>query len=570
MERPRLLILGLDGATFDLLQPLIDEGRLPTLARLQREGVSGPLESTFPPISAAAWSSFATGVNPGKHGVVDFYYPRPGEYSINTMSATARTALPLWSLLGESGLSTGSIGVPGTYPPEPVNGFMVTGFLTPGPDSPYTWPPALKEELEEVLGGYSIWPEERYRSTPHLDRFVEDLQVHVDQQTEAALHLMRTREWDLFAVVYLHTDMFQHEVWSLLDPAHPAHDPALAARWRDVVLGFYTHLDASLGRILEGASEVVEASASSDTADVDKGLHTIVLSDHGFGPAVHFLLVNNWLRQQGYLVLKRSPATLLKRLAFRMGFTPLTAFRIANALGLGRLRRKVRWQRGGGWMKRLFLSLADVDWSRTQAWSVGSFGQIYINVAGERPHGIVQAGVEYDQLCAEIADKALEMRHPSTGEQVVERVYRKGEVYSGQHLDRTSDLILRTTGMRYLAFGHADFGSNRLVEPVQGMSGHHRPNGICLLHGPGVIPGDHLEAASILDIAPTALWLMGQPIPSDWDGDALSRAFSEGWRAVHPVMQAERATERDADDTAYSLEDEEAIRERLKGFGYAG
>jgi predicted AlkP superfamily phosphohydrolase/phosphomutase len=558
----RTLILGLDGATFDLLQPWIDEGRLPTLARVQREGASGPLESTFPPISAAAWSSFATGVNPGKHGVVDFYYPRPGEYALNTMSALARTALPLWSLLGEADIKTGTVGLPGTYPPEPVNGFTVTGFLTPGPESPCTWPPQLQEELEGALGGYSIWPDERHRSSSHLDRFVADLKEHIDLQTEAALYLMGTQQWDVFALVYLHTDMFQHEVWALVDPGHPSHDPALADRWRSTVLDFYAHLDASLARILEAAGDAAAAS--------DGSLHTIVVSDHGFGPAVHFLLVNNWLVQQGYLKLKRTPASLVKRLAFKLGFTPLTAFRMANAVGLGRLRRKVRWQRGGGWMRRLFLSLADVDWERTRAWAVGSFGQIYINVAGERPRGIVQPGDEYEQLCSEIAGKALEMRNPVSGESIVERVYRRDELYSGKHLDRTPDLILRTTDMRYLAFGHADFGSSRLVETVQGMSGHHRPNGVCLIHGPGVVAGSHLEGASILDVAPTVLWLMGKPVPSVFDGEALTRAFTAEWRSAHGLAMVERDTQRDADDLAYSADDEEVIRERLKGFGYAG
>jgi len=296
----------------------------------------------------------------------------------------------------------------------------------------------------------------------------------------------------------------------------------------------------------------------------------MVLSDHGFGPAVHFLLVNNWLVQQGYLKLKRTPTSLVKRLAFKLGFTPLTAFRVANALGLGGLRRKVRWQRGGGWMKKLFLSLADVDWERTRAWAVGSFGQIYVNVAGERPHGIVQPGKEYERLCAEIAAKALEMRDPASGEPIVEQVYRRDELYRGQHLDRTPDLILRTTGMRYLAFGHADFGSNRLVEQVQGMSGHHRPNGVCMIHGPGVIAGSHLEDASILDLSPTVLWLMGQPVPSTFDGQELTCAFTEEWRAAHSLATVEQDTQRDADDQAYSIEDEEIIRERLMGLGYAG
>jgi predicted AlkP superfamily phosphohydrolase/phosphomutase len=555
VPEPRVLILGLDGATFALLQPWIDAGHLPALARLQRQGTSGALASTFPPISAAAWSSFATGVNPGQHGVVDFYYPRPGEYATNTMSGAARTARPVWQLLGDAGLPSATVGVPGTYPPEPVHGVTVTGFLTPGPDSPTTWPPDLRAELDAAVPGYSIWPDERYRSTPHLDRFIADLVAHIDRHTEVALHLMRTRPWRLFALVYLHTDMFQHDVWALVDPRHPVHDPAQAARWQAAILGFYQHLDASLARVIEAAGE---------------GAYTLVVSDHGFGPAEQFLLVNNWLVQEGYLHFRRTPVTRLKRLAFRRGLTPLAAFRVANALGLGRLRRNVRWQRGGGWMKRLFLSLTDVDWGRTRAWAVGSFGQIYINVEGQRPQGIVPPGEAYEALRDEMAARALQMRHPVTGERVVEQVIRREEVYAGRHLDRTPDLILRTAGMRTLAFGHADFGSHRLVEPIQGMTGHHRPDGVLLLHGPGVAPGRRLEGASILDVAPTVLWLMGQPVPSAMDGRALAAAFADEWQAAHPVRTTERAIDRDADDTAYTDADEASIRERLKGFGYAG
>ena len=136
--------------------------------------------------------------------------------------------------------------------------------------------------------------------------------------------------------------------------------------------------------------------------------------------------------------------------------------------------------------------------------------------------------------------------------------------------EQASDLILRTAGMRTLAFGHADFGSNRLVEPIQGMTGHHRPHGVLLLHGPGVSPGIRLEGASILDVAPTVLWLMGQPVPAAMDGAALRRAFTPQWQAAAPLETVDRPIDRDADDGAYSAEDEETIRERLKGLGYAG
>ncbi len=557
----KVLVIGLDGATLDLLGPWIAAGELPNLQRLMVQGAWGKLRSTLPPISSSSWSSFLTGTNPGKHGLVDFVYPGADSYKVTMINSSSRQTLALWNWLNEAGRKVGLLGIPTTYPPEPVEGFMVSGFMAPGPDSEWAYPRSLKQELQTALGGFQLSPNERYRSTRHLDRFLDDLVASVENRTQAALYLMREKPWDLFAVVYWDTDMVQHEIWRLIDPGHPRYDAAEAERHQDRILGFHRKVDADVGRLL---------------AELDEDTLVIVMSDHGFGPVHSFFLTNNWLASLGLLKFKRNPWTGTKRLLFRLGYTPLRMFRIARALGLGRLRKSVRFQQRAGLVNRLFLSFDDVDWARTRAFSIGSFGQVYINVAGVRPEGSVPAGEEYEELKDQIARAALALRDPRTGDSLVERVYRREEIYSGPYVRRTPDLIIQPRGWEYMAFGHADFGSNQLVESITGLSGHHRLDGIVILSGPGVKPGIRLEGASILDLAPTILHGMGVAVPQDLDGRVLSEAFEDGSPAARPIRYSQAKVYRDwpseTDSTGSGLSDEETaeVQAKLQGWGYAG
>jgi predicted AlkP superfamily phosphohydrolase/phosphomutase len=552
----KVLIIGLDGITFDLLGPWIEAGELPNLQKLMEQGASGKLRSTLPPISSSSWSSFATGVNPGKHGLVDFVYPGADSYKVTMINAASRQTRALWNWLNDAGYKVGLLGIPTTYPPEPVDGFMISGFLSPGPESEWAFPPELKQELLAELGTFMLAPDERFRSTRWLGRFLDDLAASVENRTQAALYLMRTKPWDLFTVVYWDTDMVQHETWRLLDPDHPRHDPGEAAASREKILEFHRKVDADVGRLL---------------TQVDSDTLIVVMSDHGFGPVHSFFLTNNWLAALGLLQLKQSPYTAFKHALFRVGYTPLRMFRIAKALGLGKLRRRVRFQQKSGILNRVFLSFDDVDWSRTSAFSIGSFGQVYINLAGVRPQGIVQPGREYEELRERITREALALRDPRTDEPLVERVYTREEIYSGPYADRTPDLIVQPRGWEYMAFGHADFGSNKLVEPIIGLSGHHRPDGVLILAGPGVKVGTHLEGANIMDLTPTLLHAMGVGVPSDLDGRVLSEAFEASSPIAQPVAFTRASVYKDSGSGPdLSDEDMAEVQEKLRGWGYAG
>lgn len=549
--RRKVAVFGLDGVTFDLLQPWIDEGRLPNLAGLMAGGAYGPLRSTIPPVSASAWASFATGTNPGQHGLVDFTYPVPDGYDIQITNSRTRAVPALWDLVNAAGGQAGVVSMPMTYPPQPLDGFMLCSFLTPDAGSAYTYPSALKEEITRTTGPYPLHMSEKSRGLDPA-RFVRAVKKMEVDRAQAVLYLLRQKPWDLFLYVFETTDNLQHEVWHLLDPSHPLHDPQMAQRVLPEILDYYETVDRLLGEML--------ASVPTDTL-------VVILSDHGFGPFHKFFHINNWLAQNGWLRFKRTPVSRFKRMAFRLGVTPINALKWVTRFRLGAMRKNVKRGRGGGMLRRLFLSFNDVDWSRTRAFSVGNFGQVYLNVAGQRAQGIVTAE-EYETLRDEIAAAAVAFRDYQDGVQVVPQVYKREEIFQGISASRLPDLILHTDRARYVSFGHADFGSNRIVEPSTGQTGHHHMVGITVLRGPGLRQNQQISHASLLDLAPTILHYMGLAVPSYMDGRVLSEAFTEAFNCENPVRKIDLDLTDNASGGGVSDEEEALVMEKLRDLGY--
>ena len=442
--------------------------------------------------------------------------------------------------------------VPVPYPPQPINGFTVCGFLVPNEASTYTYPPALKDELKRQGQRWPLHEFEGNRSH-HAGRFLQDMLNFDVTRANTIIWLMQHRPWDLMACVLKTPDMVHHEVWHIIDPTHPRYDPELNRRFAPAILDYFKAIDDCVGRII--------AAAPPDT-------FVAILSDHGGGPFHKFFHVNNWLAQQGLLKFKRTPLSLLKRALFNLGFTPITTLKIVNLMHMDRLRRRVKRGRGRGMLKRLYLSFADVDWSRTQAFAVGNFGQIYINVKGQRSQGIVEPGEAYEQVRDRIIQAALALHDPDGGDQVIAAVYKKEELYSGERVPGAPDLILHTDRAKYVSFGHADFGSNKLLEPSIGQTGHHTMDGIVVLHGPGIVPGQAIQG-HIVDIAPTVLYALNLPVPSIMDGKVLQAAFSPDYLAAHPIATTTSATPGAGGSTnAYSEEDEAQVMQRLRELGY--
>ncbi len=584
----KVFVIGLDGATFDLIKPFVAQGKLPTFKKLMENGAFSELRSTVPPVTASAWSSFMTGKNPGAHGLFDFMQRREGSYDLAPVSVRDRDGRAVWDLIGDAGGKVIVMNVPVTWPPPPVNGVLVTGMLTPRGAENYTYPHELAEELRSAIGDYIVYSDEVY-SKGRGEIFLNALKYSAEQRVRAAEYLLRKYPWDFFMLVFPETDTVSHGLWSSYDPSHHEHDPAEAegahgrAPLRDGILEIYQHIDGLLARLLsviaspDGAKQSL--SRDSEIASSQKPLlatlaphasagvtdaTVLLMSDHGHGPVRNFLYVNNYLAQRGYLKFKPNVASQLKRAAFNLGLTPRTVYKMLLAVGLGKLRRTLDKRRGGrGLLKRFFLSFADVDWSRTRAYSIGYIGEVHINLRGREPQGIVEPGEDYertrDQVIADL--RALKL---ADGAPLVEHLWKKEEIYRGAHLADAPDILFLPRGLETIAFGDFEFGSNKIVEPSYGVSSSHRMNGIFIASGAGVKNAGEFAGAQLIDLAPTILHLMGLSVPTDMDGCVLTQAIADA-RAVEYGGTSEGSA---STTEGYSEEEEQQVIERLQDLGY--
>ena len=548
----RVLVVGLDGATFDLIRPWAAMGHLPTLAHLMQEGVHGELRSTLPPVTSPAWPSFMTGMNPGKHGVFDFIRSRAGDFDmVNASHIAAKT---LWQLLSEAGRRVGVIAVPVTYPPRPVNGFMISGILSPR-RAEIAYPPGLLRRYEDELGPYRISPSVQY-TEGREEAFVTDLLMLMEQRARYALRLMQDYDWDFFMVHFVALDVAQHALWKFVDPTHPRYDSQANS---DLLLRLYQKADAILAQLWE---------------QLDSDDMLLVMSDHGFGPLHGTVNLNNFLLQRGFLHLKRDVATRLRYALFRRGITPSSAYAFLVKLGLQNMVTMVSKRSRNAIIGR-FLSFAAVDWSRTQAYAMGHVGQIFINLRGRQPHGCVPPE-EYEAVRQRVADALRELKHPQSDRPLVDEIIFREQVYEGPYAEQGPDLLPIMDGFRYIAFPLFASNAEVVTTQVRGDSGCHRLHGILLAHGSAVRQGTKLDGARIIDLAPTILYRMGLPVPADMDGRVLTEMFEPAFVRATPVQrcpelakgQAEAGTAYHGPEHTLLPEEQAEIEARLRGLGY--
>src|SRR5213080_437095 len=286
---PKVIIIGLDAATWTLIRPWMAEGGMPNLAKLMNAGVSGTLQSVLPPITPPAWTSFMTGKNPGKHGVFHFIETAPDRYAMNYANGGSRRSPTVWRILNAAELSVGTMNVPFTYPPEALDGFQISGLDTPSATSQFVYPASLKRELVDHLG--KINHDLRFlgnMSTDHRRAQVLVEMERIDQQWAAvALHLLEHHPQDVMMFVFMSIDTVQHYFWQYMDRSHFLHDPKAEARFGNAVSEVYERLDAVTGQII--------AKLPADTT-------VLVVSDHGGGPVVdRTVFLNRYLHQLGLL-----------------------------------------------------------------------------------------------------------------------------------------------------------------------------------------------------------------------------------------------------------------------------
>lgn len=523
----RVLIIGWDGATFDLIRPWLARGRLPNLAKLVEQGASGPLQSTIPPWSFQAWSSFMTGKNPGKHGVYDFFRTPPGTYDLEFVNAGHRRGgETIWQLLSRAGKRVVSVSIPGTFPPDPVNGVMISGFDFPGEgpgshlDARGVYPLEFLDELTRNVGPYPIdAPIVKELEKGRFDVVLQRITQTIREQAAAAKYLMRSRAWDCFMMVFGETDGASHYFWQYCDRGSPFFVDRPAGL-EESILRVYEEVDRQTGELL--------AMAPPDTLK-------IVMSDHGSGGVSDWVLFpNRWLQERGLARLRGQGRARLSRLRealkqWGVATLPSHVQRLLyrNAVrALGRFEARVRY--------------GILDWSRTRAYFDENpyYPVLRVNLRGRQPHGIVEPGPEYEDLRDRLVRELEAWRHPQTGEPIVERAYRREEVYRGECLEEAADIIPKWSlhhgynyGFRLSSKSPDGAWITRLdtrnprgpLFPRKFSS--HRDQAVFAAEGPTIRPGAAVDGISIVDLAPTILSVLDAPVPRDMDGRVLDELF---------------------------------------------
>ncbi len=392
----------------------------------------------------------------------------------------------------------------------------------------------------------------------HEAEVLTELTDFLDHHLRAVRFLMDRCPWDLFMFDLMATDRIQHELWHAWEPSHRVAKGRDLSAVREGFIGFWERIDEGIGQI--------EDALPPDTA-------LILMSDHGFGPIEWYVNFNVWLLERGFIALEDSFYVRQKHWFYRRGVTPEWFYRQMARFGLASQRvgrfRGEQMSRIDRLADSAFLSKRHIDWSRTRAYAQGNFGQIFINQKGRQPQGCVEPE-DVRPLMDDLKAQLREIPHPETGEPLVEHVYERDELYQGPHAHLAPDLTVVLGDWRYRTIGLYDFTTHKTISPAFGPTGDHRLDGVLVAGGPAFRAGAKAEGATLLDIAPTVLHLLGVPVPADMDGRVLSEIIDP---AVVPPPEAGDAVAAESssngsDEPAYTAEEEAVIQQRLADLGY--
>jgi predicted AlkP superfamily phosphohydrolase/phosphomutase len=541
--RPCVLI-GWDGATFDLLRPWAEQGVLPNLASMLSGGSARQLRTIIPPVTPAAWTSILTGMNPGKHGVLDFNEFNATDYlqEDKLINSTHIAGTTILDLMGDRGLRVCSLQLPLTYPVWPIKGLMLAGIPNPDDSQCYTYPP---DRDFGPLRPAKMRPQMAYQE------LFDNHDFHIRKLTDICCEQIK-EDYDLVCVYFRECDDFHHLYWRFLDPGCPGYDAKEAMKIGNPIKSIYMALDAALGRILATRPDA----------------NYFLISDHG-GTAMgrRRLYLNTWLAHHGFLKLKRSFLGTLEQLTYR-GLKTLKPWlswsRVQNVqgkLGLGQVAARMRD------------SVDAVDWAQSRAFAVlpcSPTAGIRLNVRGREKQGAVSPGAEFERLRDQLMEEIRAIEDPSTGRPVVQEVRRSEEAFSGPYLQRLPDIVLTLDPDVIVRtdIGPKEWGDTR-AEDFHDLSGEHDMNGIFASAGHDIQSAGFLSPATLLDVAPTLLYALGQAVPQDMDGKVLEDIFLPNFRATHTVATAgAREVLARQGENVYSEEEEAAIRSRLQSLGY--
>ncbi len=563
-QKRKMVIVGIDGGTFKVIDPLMKKGKLPNLERILRSGVRGILKSTYPPITAAAWVSFMTGKNPGKHGFFDFREYNPDDYvpsfvpttkdavteNVSALHSSRFQGETIWDFLGNSGYEMTVVAVPMTYPAWKINGRMAPGFPSPDQGRPRTYPPEWADEIGQVLDMSSI---SSFAAVDHSnpDKFAMECRDLVRRKARIILDAVRSGKSDVLSVVFSSTDFAQHFFWKYFEEQE---EPKSF-----IIETIYQEIDIFFGDILNLTENDVSI---------------VVMSDHGFmRHPMKYFNISSWMVKENYIVLKENNKGSGLNI-FSSGLDKLLN-RIKNKNV--KLKMAIREQVSKmphfmqEWVSKQYFKSNLIDWDQTRTFRFKMYGTvegIVINRRNRQEKGIVKEGEEYEDLRDEIIMKLLQLKDPGTGLSVVEKAYKREEIYEGEFFDHTPDIIIELA---------PDYiGGLELEAPVislineevrSAFSGIHDPDGIFVFYGPNFRKGVELGPADIIDVFPTIFYDLNLPIPDDVDGKVIMGAFSDLHKLNEPIYISKDKGGRKSREEL-SREDEESMKKALDGLGY--
>jgi predicted AlkP superfamily phosphohydrolase/phosphomutase len=508
IERPKVLVIGLDGAEKDLILSWAESGRLPTFRRLVEAGAWGPMRGPLGMHAASAWHSLFTAVSPARNGRHADRQIRSGTYEMYRFAPTDVKREAFWNVLSRAQRRVAVVDVPYVALSKNFDGIHVVDWTTHAADTGFvTWPPHLARQLREQFGmdPVGLCDHKQMRTADDFAAFRDALAARVQMKVAASRHLLRHHPWDLFMTVFGESHCIGHRCWHLHDASHPRYDAAIAGAIGDPLLAVYRALDDAIGQLLD-------AVGSSTTV--------LVVCSHGMGP-------------------NYTGAHLLGEILARLGHRPPPS-------QTGAIWRVMQWS----WrqlplpLRRRLIPLqqaaVDVVWPALEGgcdcYDVPNgevYGAIRINLAGREPQGKVQPGKEYEDFCETLARDLCAVVNADTGQPAVRRVLRTSEIYTGPYLDHLPDLLVEWSGDALLSVVHSPkTGTIRIVLPGE-RTGHHRPQGFFVAVGPGIQPQRVGESVSVMDVGPTIAALLGVELP-DVDGRPIT-ACIPGKYAVTPV-----------------------------------
>jgi len=472
-RKRRVLVVGLDCAPPDVLfrngseSALGLKDQLPNISRLIDEGVYGPLSSSIPCITVPAWSSMLSSKDPGTLGFYGFRNRADHSYDRMTIASGAAVHEPrVWDMLGEAGKASIVVGVPQTYPIKPINGHLISSFLTPSVSRQYTHPHELRYDIDRVLDGrvYDIdVPQFRTEDKDHLLRQIREM---TEKRFKVIKYLITEKPWDFFMFVEIGLDRIHHGMWKYWDSQHPKYIPGNP--YEQAIPDYYRYIDHELGELLQV---------------IDDDTVVLIVSDHGAKGMMGGFAINEWLRREGLLVLKEEPR-----------YEGLVPF------------EKV-----------------EVDWERTTAWgSGGYYARVFLNVEGREPQGKVPAG-DYESVRDELK-AMIEALPDHDGKPMGSVVYKPEDLYR-EVRNVAPDLMVYLGNLRWRSIGSFGLPDIYTFENDTGPDdANHDQDGVFVLWDPRRSQGGQLvEGLQLMDVAPTVLDLMKVDAPAGLQGNVIPR-----------------------------------------------